>query len=183
MLYQKDITERPFWVISDTHFFHNNIVKYAGRPENHQELMIANWQRLVQPNDLVLHLGDIAFGKADDFPSIADQLPGRKYIIKGNHDKRKRKWYRRCGFTVLEGLVASYENDWTIHFSHYPMPRLVRTPKHLNVHGHIHENLMKDRRMINVSVEQIDYSPVWIETLLSDRIAELERANAVTIES
>ena len=34
-----------------------------------------------------------------------------------------------------------------------------------NVHGHIHEKNIDDERYINVSVEQINYTPVHIDTL------------------
>jgi hypothetical protein len=55
------------WIISDTHFFHENIGKYCSRPENWQELIIKNWNDLVSPEETVLHLGDFALGKKSNF--------------------------------------------------------------------------------------------------------------------
>ena len=51
------------WIISDTHFFHENIGRYCNRPENWQELIFKNWNELISPNETVLHLGDFALGK------------------------------------------------------------------------------------------------------------------------
>lgn len=179
MIDRGPILTRPFWVVSDTHFHHKRIIELAGRPENHDELMLKNWIDTVGPRDRVLHLGDLAFGKGDEFSDLAEKLPGHKYIIRGNHDKRRRKWYRRHGFTVLDGFNSEFTdqegNEWNIRFSHYPQPKLVRQPRTLSVHGHTHENVAKDKRLINVCVEQTDYKPVWIVDVLNERINQLER--------
>lgn len=169
-----DISELPFFVISDTHYGHNPIIDYADRPLDHEEIMNERWKETVKPDDLILHLGDVVFGKAVVFPDMFRDLPGKKYLIRGNHDKRRRKFYRRAGFEIIDPFHSMFEG-YDIHFSHFPQPRLVkRNPKTLNVHGHTHENVSPDRRLINVCVEQIGYRPIWIETLLRDRIQEIE---------
>lgn len=141
--------------------------------------MIENWKNIVGKDDIILHLGDVVFGKARVFPEMFQELPGKKYLIKGNHDKRKRKFYRRAGFNIIEPFQSKF-GEYSVAFSHYPQPRLVkRSPKTLNVHGHTHENIQPDKRLINVCVEQTDYSPVWIEDILKNRIEELEKV-AVT---
>ncbi len=58
------------WIVSDTHFFHINIGKYCNRPENWQDMIIENWNRLVSPDDDVLHLGDYCFGSKDNVQQI-----------------------------------------------------------------------------------------------------------------
>jgi len=55
------------WIISDTHFFHENIGKYCSRPDNWQQLIIKNWNVLISPDENVLHLGDFALGKKVNF--------------------------------------------------------------------------------------------------------------------
>ena len=57
---------------------------------NHEDQIINNWKKTIEENDLVLLAGDTSWAlKLDeayeDLKKI-DELPGRKIIIKGNHD-------------------------------------------------------------------------------------------------
>ena len=49
-------------IISDTHFLHKNIVQYCNRPTDFNKLIIKNWHKVVKPEDIVIHLGDVACG-------------------------------------------------------------------------------------------------------------------------
>ena len=53
------------FVTSDTHFYHNNIIRYDNlpfdNPEEMNEKIIAEWNKRVQPCDEVYHLGDVFF--------------------------------------------------------------------------------------------------------------------------
>jgi calcineurin-like phosphoesterase family protein len=55
------------WIISDTHFLHENIGRYCSRPDNWQELITKNWNDLVSPDETILHLGDFALGNKNQF--------------------------------------------------------------------------------------------------------------------
>ena len=46
------------WIIADPHFYHDRLTRpdYESRHQHHTELMILNWQTLVQPDDDILHL-------------------------------------------------------------------------------------------------------------------------------
>lgn len=167
----------PFWIISDTHFGHDNIVKYCGRPERHEELMRNAWHEKVRPLDTIVHLGDLTLATPRYLGNHRlKSLPGRKYLLKGNHDRCSRKAYAEQGFTFMKKSFALPYKGWTIVFTHRPDVEglLIGAPKRINVHGHIHEKLIDDPRFINVSVEQTDYSPVQITDLLDTRIALLE---------
>jgi calcineurin-like phosphoesterase family protein len=54
------------FLISDTHFGHKNILKFADRPfeslEHMHAIMIQRWNEVVPPDATVLHLGDFAMG-------------------------------------------------------------------------------------------------------------------------
>jgi calcineurin-like phosphoesterase family protein len=182
------------WVISDTHFFHDNIVKYAGRPENHTDLMIANWNDTVVDTydqvDTVLHLGDILMGKRDLWPLI--DLPGAVTALVGNHDEDHKQKYIRTmwGWEFVPEFQVRYRG-WEVYFSHKPLWVDYPDPddntevvvnreslKHagnrsLNVHGHIHEKPAPSIYHINVSVEQIGYKPVNLTELLDNKIDSL----------
>jgi len=162
------------WIISDTHFKHKNIVKYCNRPMGHNELMARNWHELVQPEDTVLHLGDLMvwYGDEDvvDAMEIAQNLPGKKFIIRGNHDHITTEEFAELGFTEVPPFIQKFGQNRVL-FSHYP--------DHgpgwdINVHGHIHNNdhrdpsgnLINSSRYVNASIEMMDYKPVLLRRLL-----------------
>ena len=178
------------WIISDTHFNHVNIVEYAGRPKNHNELIQDNWRRLIRPHQTILHLGDVLMGKQELWDSMPGWLPGSIDVLStGNHDEpHKKQWLQAHGWHIVPEFSIEYRG-WTILFSHYPewvVPlsnddntavgaRLDLIPaRSINVHGHIHEKKAPSKYHINVSVEQIGYSPVDLKSLLDGRIEMLE---------
>jgi calcineurin-like phosphoesterase family protein len=65
-------TTMKYYFTSDNHFGHKNIINYCNRPFNniehmHQE-MIDRWNSVVNPEDIVFHLGDFVFrGKPKEF--------------------------------------------------------------------------------------------------------------------
>lgn len=162
------------WVTSDHHWEHPNIRRYQDRPEDHFRIMRRLWKETVPPLDTVLHLGDlVCFGNQALHPFWIKNLPGRKYLIRGNHDKHPNEWYEAAGFTVLgRGDTAFWwmesETETLIAFSHEPLEDDAWA---INVHGHIHANphheyygRLQDRR--NVSVEVTGYSPVRLRDIL-----------------
>ena len=85
------------WGTSDPHFFHDNIGRYCNRPDGWQELIIANHNAVVQPDDWVLNLGDFAFGRGatrERIIEVRKQLNGRILLGWGNHDRllSQRQW-------------------------------------------------------------------------------------------
>lgn len=94
--------------------------------QDYTQRLAANWQRLVTPQDTVLLCGDISWAMKleacmADF-SFLNTLPGRKILLKGNHDywwTTRAKMERFCaenGFDTLHFLQNdSYvEGDVTI---------------------------------------------------------------------
>lgn len=164
------------WLITDTHFNHEAMKTLCGRPDNFNELIIRNWKRLVQPDDLVIHLGDVIFSRAGELAGIMTQLPGKKVLTLGNHDKRKESWYLQRGFdAVCERFI--YRG---IMFSHVPLTREQMgwgydyyQGKVINVHGHFHntdhrdwEYEVGDHNKL-LSLENENYKPVLLEEFLS----------------
>ena len=83
---------------SDTHFYHSNIINFCGRPFKNVEVMnetlIANWNSVVGPDDIVFHLGDFCLGGSAEWTNILNRLNGKIYLIVGNHDiKNLRQGY------------------------------------------------------------------------------------------
>jgi calcineurin-like phosphoesterase family protein len=121
-----------FYLIADTHFNHQNIATYCQRPENFTELIIQRWNKTVQPEDTVIHLGDVQIGKKSEW--IMPALPGRKILIRGNHDRQQScAWWMEHGFTfACDGL--KFRNMW---LTHEPSTALADGCQY-NIHGHLH---------------------------------------------
>lgn len=180
------------WIISDTHFSHANIVRFTkedGTPIRpgftdestgefvsfhekdiafHDECLIQRWNALIAPNDDVYHLGD--FGNIE----IKKRLNGKVRLILGNHDDRIQAHVLARSFkSVRSWRVFSTEFALPVVLCHYPLHKYVDipVPRRLNVHGHIHEKVIKDSSgvpdpwYLNVCVEHTNCAPVSFDTL------------------
>ena len=124
--------------------------------------MIARWNEYIKDGDRVYHLGDVAMGPTV-LARIMPRLNGSKRLVLGNHDvdpallhryfKKARLWRM---FTD-EGFVCTHIPLRLEQFRH----KLV-----LNVHGHMHQNIVPDPHYFNVCVECHDYRPVHMDEVL-----------------
>lgn len=167
------------FLISDTHFGHKNVLtfEHEGRPlrpfetltEMHIQ-MVERWNSVVQPNDKVYHLGDVAFTK--EGLDILHMLNGKKRLVRGNHDGFKLNAYTRH-FQEVHG-VRQIDGYWLTHVPMHPCS-MYRAKG--NIHGHLHADVVKhepkrldllaepDGRYFNVSVERIDYTPISFDVV------------------
>ncbi|WDV47022.1 metallophosphoesterase [Clostridiaceae bacterium M8S5] len=81
------------YAIGDTHFDFTNKKPMSIFGENwkdHDKKIISYWQEIVTEEDLVLIPGDISWAlklkEAYNDLEVIDKLPGKKAVIKGNHD-------------------------------------------------------------------------------------------------
>ena len=67
------------------------------------EAIIANWNSVVQEDDVVFVLGDLGFCGIEKLRLLISQLKGNIFLIQGNHDSDKvvNKLYE-------EGLIKDY---------------------------------------------------------------------------
>jgi len=114
------------WFVSDTHFFHRNILVFCRQnfvtlDEMHKN-MIGIWNSVVKPEDTVYNLGDLAFQTGSmkgEINGILAALNGRHILVKGNHDERKKI----ANFPKIEELHDALNiNIQGVDFlmSHYP---------------------------------------------------------------
>lgn len=79
------------FVTSDTHSNHARIIELAGRPfasvQDMDAELIRRWNETVAPDDVVLHLGDLALGPIAESLPLTAQLHGRRFLVPGNHDR------------------------------------------------------------------------------------------------
>jgi len=98
------------WHYSDGHFHPLNHIymdeKHLRKGYEYQQYWQQLWKTTVGQNDLVILSGDTVWGKNYKDAQIVldkiERLPGKKFIIKGNHDQ----WYtignlRRDYFTII----------------------------------------------------------------------------------
>lgn len=164
---------RDIWLISDTHFFHQNIIKYCDRPfysvEEMNEHMVDKWNSVVKPGDKVYHLGDVFMGpiKHEHFASFWPRLRGSKRLIVGNHDDIP--YLSKGGFFEKVSLWRIF-TDFNLLLTHVPIHKdsiheKIRKAGGVNVHGHTHTQGSPDGPYKSVCVELIDYTPVHIESI------------------
>jgi len=156
------------YFIADTHFGHDAIIRYENRPfkntKEQEELLIKNWNEIVQTEDTVFVLGD--FGMSDskeETMRLCQLLNGKKILVMGNHDTQTPKWYRQCGFAEASPWPIIYDGFWIL--SHEPLYINENMP-YANIYGHVHANpTYKDfsRQSICVCVERTDYRPITFE--------------------
>lgn len=72
-------------------------------------------------------------GKAEGWKEIYPRLPGRKTLVRGNHDKHSNSWYMNNGFDFSCDAML-FRNIW---FTHKPADFLPDGAE-LNIHGHLH---------------------------------------------
>jgi len=153
------------WIISDTHFNHLKIQEYCDRPDGWQELIIKNWNNAIGYDDVVLHLGDFAFGNKETTNMISSRLNGNIYMIRGNHDRHGKQWYKDVGITVVPSFMTKIEGTSdTLYFTHRPIRNKMDG---INIHGHMHQNAwFINGNFVNVSVEVTNYKPVKLHDIL-----------------
>ncbi len=191
------------YLISDTHFGHENIIKYCNRPfkdaEEMNEVVINNINRLVNQQDDLYILGDFALVKdIEKLTSLIKRINGKLHFIRGNHDRRLDKIAKVSDYEILE------RDRYRFLLVHRPyavrdlnlreIHSVSKFPREWNgwiIHGHEHNNDLStypfingDAKTINVSVELTDYKPVSLEWILSlglEGIKILETTSGVAI--
>lgn len=165
------------FLISDTHFDHENIIKYCDRPFNSKEGMnkaiIDNWNDIVGDSDTVYILGDVTFGRGHrPIDHWMTMLKGKKFLVKGNHDKGKVTKAAK----IANGTILEYNG---LQFMLMHEPRRMGW-KGWIIHGGKHNHDLKnfplvncEKKMINVCVEPIDYRPVLLDEVI-ERIEKCE---------
>lgn len=164
--------QAQYWVWSDLHLGHKNIISYCERPfSNPHEMndyLVSQAILHVKPDDYLLFLGDVSFLSPEETKPWIQAMPGRKFLIAGNHDLKKGHFifeYDKLfeGISAFETVVCQKQ---TVAFSHYPLDLKKFQSISLNVHGHTHEKPNIDSNHFNMSVEQTAYQPIPLRPLL-----------------
>jgi calcineurin-like phosphoesterase family protein len=147
--------------IGDPHLGHRNIAKF--RPfvtdcQDNTDKIVRDWKARVNKRGIVYIMGDAAF--TDEALDVISWLPGKKILIKGNHDDMVTTLAQTNVFAEIYGMLK-YKGMWLTHSPMHP-DELRGKP---NVHGHVHsKSIMRrnwygrkvlDRRYLNTCVDVV----------------------------
>jgi len=138
------------------------------------DAMIKNWNSIIKPDDIVLHLGDVGLGNESSLKWIIPSLNGHKILIRGNHDQKSKNFYLECGFEEVRPSFIEEIDGIKIFFSHRPEARPGNQHDTYDMHfyGHVHS---KDyhgsyptiaRNGACLCVERWNYCPVEIHKVI-----------------
>src|SRR5687767_11406765 len=131
------------WFISDTHFQHKKFLTFKDKQDrlirnfegvNHMdEHMINRWNKVVNENDTVYHLGDVAWKTNSKTRDIMNSLKGKKRLCIGNHDDHEfiSQFFERV-------YLWKYFEEFDFIASHVPLSIKDLKRSSSNVHGHLH---------------------------------------------
>jgi len=155
------------WFTADTHFCHENIIKYCNRPfrdwKEMDRALISNWNSVVAKEDVVYHLGDFAFGreaKTAWLPMLANELQGKIHLIKGNHDKVTVEHipFRFESIQDYDEIEVEGQRIVLFHYGLRTWHHDLRGVWHL--YGHSHGGLPPLGKSLDIGVDSWSFTPV-----------------------
>jgi len=168
------ITNMAHWYTADTHFGHENVMKFCNRPFSSVQQMdtalIANMRDQVGESDDLWIIGDFAFGPrskdAGYLNSVFEQLPGaRRHLIVGNHDLQptlELGWDTVSPLIELRDRPLKQANTLCL----YPMITWNHSRRSaLQLFGHVHNNWLGSRNSVNLGVDVWDFAPVQFDAI------------------
>jgi len=158
----KKVIKMANYVISDTHFGSEKVIRVHNRPfidsKAMDYFMVTRWNEIVNERDTVYFIGD--FGNKE----MMDKLNGNIIYIRGNNDD--------FGIHYMS-LKYKHEKFYMVHIPNH-VPKNWNKYKSWLLHGHLHnDNISKYpfingmQRTINTSVEMIGYKPISLDYILS----------------
>jgi calcineurin-like phosphoesterase family protein len=180
----KDLGQNPTWKgnenATESEVRHHYIDRFPGiaraddrgvcdlSPDGWQEAIIDNWNCLIHPEEIVLHVVDLALGKKENIESLVPLLNGKLYLMRGNHDQRSNAFYQQLGIIMVsDPYPVNHPSGLQLIFSHRSIVPL--NPGVLNLHGHIHNSPAPElgAMHLNLYVEVRDYHPWRLGEILT----------------
>jgi len=169
---------------ADTHFYHSNVIRLCSRPfetiEEMNRALVQNWNAYVTNMDEIYILGDFAHkGTPQEVNSILKKLKGKKYLIRGNHDRFiDSPGFDANAFKWIKDYHVLHHNKQKFVLFHYPILEWDGFfGNSIHLHGHVHnaaKTLTQEARLgvlgrnaINVGVDTNNYFPVSIDMIFS----------------
>ncbi|PCH99024.1 MAG: metallophosphoesterase [Rhodobacteraceae bacterium] len=157
------------WYTADTHFGHENVILFCGRPFRHatqmDDVLLENLHSRVGVEDDLWILGDFAFGPNAKDPEYLNmlfgQLPGaRNHLIVGNHDLKPTLALPWESVSHL-AEVRDGPKKQAHTLCHYPMITWNHARRGaLQMFGYVHNKWYGSRNSVNVGVDLWGFMPI-----------------------
>jgi calcineurin-like phosphoesterase family protein len=172
------------YLTSDLHFCHNKDFIYQPRGFNSvqemNETIIKNFYEVMDYADKLYILGDCFLNNNEEGMKFMKRLPGKKYIIWGNHDNDSRKMLLEdAGFICLGyASILKWCNGYTFYLSHYPTltsnsdedkplkRRIINLCGHTHTKDKFHD--MDKGLIYHVELDAHDNKPILIDDIITD---------------
>jgi calcineurin-like phosphoesterase family protein len=181
------------WFTSDTHFGHENIIKYANRPFTScgqmEEVIINNINSFVDENDHLYHLGDFCFHSngrkwENEVRKILNKLKCKNvHLVCGNHDPsaeyaknrttdfKSISDYQEISLKGLFGSLSDNRRIAKVIAFHYPIESWCKQNYNsIHLHGHTHGQLISANPLhkyrYDVGVDANNYMPISISQIM-----------------
>ena len=151
------------FIVGDSHLGHSSptFQAHTRRPKNVDEIFTKACKRLIGPDDLVVHVGDVCFNFFDLAAWFKD-MPGHWVLVRGNHGARSLSWYMSHGFDFA---CDAFEMSG-IYFTHKPS-EFIPPSCTLNIHGHLHNRVATGFKKYPhcklFALEHSKYEPMLLE--------------------
>lgn len=139
------------------------------------EALVANWNNRVGADDLVYHLGDVAFTRdTGKLKHVLSRLNGEKHLVLGNHDFRMIDVLRPYFASINQMLHVEVPDLMALHgkrsitLCHFPMKRWHKSHYGAwHLYGHCHGSLPEsgDELCCDVGVDCRGFAPVSFEEI------------------
>jgi calcineurin-like phosphoesterase family protein len=173
-----------YWITSDTHYGHKMLVDKGYRPKDFEYLINQNLCNVMNPEDVLIHLGDFCIGHDSDWNYKFNRMFNfvKRYICLGNHDSKSISWYLNNGWDfVCESFMLDMFGR-KILFSHKPMD--IEHDYSINIHGHLHNIERKNDPDVSINgfqylinIEANGYKPYNLKTIIKEIDIEKRKHN------
>jgi len=128
------------YYISDLHIYHENVIRYDGRPFSDVDEMsieiVRKWNSTVKSDDEIYILGDFAWKNSKGI-EVLGKLKGIKFLIKGNHDRVTEEL--ATYFEWVRDYAVIQDGNFEVVMSHYPIAHWYNQYRGaIHLYGHVH---------------------------------------------
>lgn len=159
-----------FLTMADTHLGHERMKELCDRPDDFESQILSGVKKHTHDNSVLIHLGDFCFYREEYWhKTFMDAVKGRKWLVRGNHDKKSITWYLEHGWECVVDQMALNLFGKKILLSHKPVEDVSQFD--INIHGHHHNNRHHPEDVVSIKhlcvYPEHDYIPIPLRSLLN----------------